>query len=53
MSKLREDSKAQRDDIVAWFRSMPGLIFSAVVLGGFAVWFVASFVIDLVQQVGG
>lgn len=53
MSKLREDSKAQRDDIVSWFRSMPGLIFSAVVLGGFAVWFVASFVIDLVQQVGG
>ena len=50
MSRFRDDSNQQRDDIVAWFRTMPGLIFSAVVIVGFGGWLVTSFIIDLVTQ---
>lgn len=46
----KRSSSDQRDDIVAWFRSMPGLIVSSIILGGFAVWLVVSFGIDLISQ---
>lgn len=52
MNKFRDDSNAQRDDIVSWFRSLPGLIFSGIVIVGVGVWFVASIVIDLIAQAG-
>lgn len=53
MNKFRDDSNAQRDDIVAWFSSLPGLIVSAVVIGGFALWFLVSFGVDLFTQISG
>lgn len=53
MSRLRDESKAQRDDIVSWFRSMPGLITSGIILGGFAVWVVVQFILDAISQAAG
>lgn len=50
MSKFRDDSNSQRDDIVAFFRSVPGLVFAAVVVGGFGVWLMVQFVLDLIAQ---
>lgn len=51
MNKFRDDASQQREDILAWFRSTPGLIFTGVVLLAFTGWLVAQFVIDLVSQV--
>ena len=50
MSKFRDDSNQQRDDILAWFRSTPGLIFSIAVLALFGGWLGVQFVIDLISQ---
>jgi hypothetical protein len=47
---MNRNASEQRDDITAWFRSVPGLIFSSVVLGGAAIWLVVQFVVDLVNQ---
>lgn len=50
MSKLREDANAQRDDIVAFFSSVRGMVISAIVLVGFGAWFLTSFIADLIAQ---
>ena len=50
MNKFRDDSNQQRDDILAWFRSTPGLIFAGIVIVGFGGWFVVQFIIDLIAQ---
>lgn len=47
---MSKRASEQRDDITAWFASMPGLIFAGIVLGGGALWFVGSFVVSLIQQ---
>lgn len=50
MNKFRDDSNSQCDDIVTWFRSLPGLIFSGIVLVGFGGWFVVNIILDLIAQ---
>lgn len=50
MTKFRDDSNQQRDDILAWFRSTPGLIFSGIVIAGFTGWMVVQFIIDVISQ---
>lgn len=52
MNKFRNDSNQQRDDIVSWFRSMPGLIFSGIVMLGFVGVMVAQVVIGIISQGG-
>lgn len=47
---FRDDSNQQRDDILAWFRTTPGLIFSVAIIALFAGWFGVQFVIDLISQ---
>lgn len=47
---FRDDSNQQRDDILAWFRSTKGLIFSGIVLVAFGAWVVVQFIVDLVSQ---
>lgn len=50
MSKFRDDSNQQREDITAWFRSTPGLIISVTVLALFGGWLGVQFIIDLIAQ---
>jgi len=53
MSKYLDDAKAQREDIAAWFRSLPGVIVSGLLLTGLVVWFVVTLVIDTIAQATG
>jgi hypothetical protein len=47
---MSKRASEQRDDITAWFASMPGLIFSGIVLGGGALWFIGTIVVTLIKQ---